>query len=223
MKIALIICLSCLFTASVGYTDQDITLPKIEAKIGMDVLQAMESRAASRSFSEREVSLKVISTILWAGYGIIVESGDKTVHGYDVLSGATSQNRYTIPWGWGEPYLKVYLLLAKGAYEYLPPEHKLKFVTNKNLIDKSGSGGSGAYGVIAIAADYNEMPSFSEEVRNVAFLSAGSAAQNMYVAGAVFKIQMLTQVSISNKAIKKGLNLAKGVEPLTILSFGYSE
>jgi len=45
----------------------------------------------------------------------------------------------------------------------------------------------------------------------------------MYVAGAVFKIQMLTQVSISNKAIKKGLNLAKGVEPLTILSFGYSE
>ena len=220
MKIALIICLSCLFTASVGYTGQDITLPKIKAKIGMDVLQAMESRAASRSFSEREVSLKAISTILWAGYGIIVESGDKTVHGYDVLSGATSQNRYTIPWGWGEPYLKVYLLLAKGAYEYLPPEYKLKFVTNKNLIDKSGSG---AYGMIVIAADYNEMPSFSEEVRNVAFLSAGSAAQNMYVAGAVYKIQMLTQVSISNQAIKTELNLAKGVEPLTILSFGYLE
>jgi len=60
-------------------------------------------------------------------------------------------------------------------------------------------------------------------LQNVAFLSAGSAAQNMYVAGAVNKIQMLTQVSISNQTIKKGLNLAKGVEPLTILSFGYSE
>ena len=113
MKIAVIIFLSCLFTASVVGAGQDIALPKIEAKIGMDVLQAMESRAASRSFSE--------------------------------------------------------------------------------------------------------------EVRNVAFLSAGSAAQNMYVAGAVYKIQMLTQVSISNKAIKKGLNLPKDVEPLTILSFGYSE
>ncbi|MBW2176816.1 MAG: nitroreductase family protein, partial [Deltaproteobacteria bacterium] len=86
-----------------------------------------------------------------------------------------------------------------------------------------GSGGSDAYGVIVIAADYNEMPSFNEEIRNVAFMSAGSAAQNMYVAGAVFKIQMLTQVSIPNKAIKKRLNLPKSVEPLTILSFGYSD
>lgn len=223
MKIAVIICLSCLFTASVVSAGQDIALPKIEAKIGMDVLQAMESRAASRSFSGKDVPLKAISTILWAGYGIILESGDKTVHGYDAISGATSWNRYTIPWGWGDPYLKVYLLLTNGAYEYLPQEHKLKFVTNKNLIDKSGSGGSDAYGVIVIAANFNEMPSFNEEVRNVAFLSAGSAAQNMYVAGAVYKIQMLTQVSISNKAIKKGLNLPKGVEPLTILSFGYSE
>jgi len=77
--------------------------------------------------------------------------------------------------------------------------------------------------VIVIAADYNEMPSFNEEIRNVAFLSAGSAAQNMYVAGAVYKIQMLTQVSIPNQAIKNGLNLPKGVEPLTILSFGFSE
>jgi len=223
MKIAVFICLSCLFSASVVDAGQDIALPKIEAKIGMDVLQAMETRAASRSFNGRKVPLKAISTILWAGYGLILESGDKTVHGYDALSGATSRNRYTIPWGWGDPYLKVYLLTVKGAYEYLPPEHKLKYVSSKNLIDISGSGGSDAYGVIVIAADFNEMPGFSEEVRNVAFLSAGSAAQNMYVAGAVYKIQMLTQVSISNDEIKKGLNLPNGVEPLTILSFGYAE
>ncbi len=223
MKISVVICLTCLFAASFAGAGQDIALPKTESKIRMDVLQAMESRSASRSFSGGEVPLKVISTILWAGYGVILESGDKTVHGYDALSGATSQDRYTIPWGWGDPYLNVYLLLSNGAYEYLPGEHKLKFITNKNLIDISGSGGSDAYGVIVIAADYDEMPSFNEEIRNVAFMSAGSAAQNMYVAGAVFKIQMLTQVSIPNKAIKKGLNLPKGVEPLTILSFGYSE
>ena len=38
MKVALIIFLSCLFTVSVVCASQDITLPKIEAKIGMDVL-----------------------------------------------------------------------------------------------------------------------------------------------------------------------------------------
>jgi len=86
-------------------------LPKVSSKAGMDVVQAMESRAASRSYDGKEVPLKAISTILWAGYGIILESGDKTVHGYDAVSGATSQNRYTIPWGWGDPYLRVYLML----------------------------------------------------------------------------------------------------------------
>ncbi len=220
MKNVMIICLSCLFAASIAYAGQDIELPKTKAKIGMDIMQAMESRAASRSFSEKKVPLKVISTILWAGYGIIVESGDKTVHGYDAMSGATSRNRYTIPWGWGDPYLKVYLLLKTGAYEYLPQEHKLKFITDKNLIVKSGSGGSGAFGVIVIAADFNEMPNYNEDVNNVAFLSAGSASQNMYVAGAAYNIQMLTQVSIPKNSIKKELNMSKGVEPLTILSFG---
>ncbi len=91
MKIAVIIFLSCLFATSLFGAGQDIALPKMEAKIGMDVLQAMESRAASRSFSGKEVPLKAISTILWAGYGIILENGDKTVHGHDALSGATSQ------------------------------------------------------------------------------------------------------------------------------------
>ena len=77
-------------------------LSKVSSKAGMDVMQAMESRAASRSYDGKEVPLKAISTILWAGYGIILESGDKTIHGYDAVSGATSQNRYTIPWGWGD-------------------------------------------------------------------------------------------------------------------------
>ncbi|MCP3952114.1 MAG: hypothetical protein GY697_07845 [Desulfobacterales bacterium] len=217
MKTAVISCLFCLLAASVVSAGQDIALPKIEAKLGMDVLQAMESRAASRSFSGREVSLKAISTVLWAGYGIILKSGDKTVHGYDAMSGATSQNRYTIPWGWGDPYLKVYLLLDKGAYEYLPQEHELKFIS-ANGKSKSSS----AFGVIVIAADFNEMPSYNKDVKNVAFLSAGSAAQNMYVAGAVYNIQMLTQVSISKDRIRKNLNLPDKVEPLATLTFGYA-
>jgi len=209
---------------SVSAAGQDIVLPKVEAKAGMDIVQAIENRAASRQYDGREVPLNAISTILWAGYGIILEEGEKTVHGYDAVSAATSRNRYSIPWGWGSPYLNVYLLLQNGAYEYMPTEHALKFVTEENLITASGSSGSGAYGVIVIAADFDEMPSGNTgTTRDVAFMSAGSAAQNMYVAGAVYNIQMLTQVSIKEEKIKKGLNLPENVEPLTILSFGYAK
>ena len=221
-----ILMLSMLFVCTyfVCNAEQNILLPEVEAKIGMDVLEAIEKRAASRHYSGEEVPLKAISTILWAGYGIVLVEGDKTVHGYDAVSAATSKNRYTIPFGWESPYLRIYLLLEDAAYEYLPENHILKFITNKNLIPISGSSVSGAYGVIVIAADFDAMPSgFKGMTRDVALFSAGSAAQNMYVAGTVYKIQMLTQLSMKNNEIKKGLDLTGDIETLMILSFGYSK
>lgn len=224
MKKMVVLCLFLVCTLSVNAAEQSIALPKVEAKAGMDIVQAIETRTASRQYDGREVPLQAISTILWAGYGIILEEGEKTVHGYDAVSAATSRNRYSVPFGWGSPYLKVYLLLQNGAYAYVPEEHNLKFMTDKNLIKDSGSGDSNAYGVIVIAADFDKMPGGNNgSTRDVAFMTAGSVAQNMYIAGAVYNIQMLTQVSIKHKNIKNGLNLPKDVEPLTILSFGYSK
>ena len=180
--------------ASHAAGQQNIKLPEVKAKAGMDVIQAMETRAASRSFDTKAVPIEAISTILWAGNGIILEKGAKTIHGYGALSSATNLYRYTTPWGWGSPYIKLYLVLKTGTYEYLSKEHELKFIS-----DQSHSGYSNGFGEIVIAADFNEMPGSNKDVKNVAYLSAGSAAQNMYVAGAVYNIQMLTKVSINKK------------------------
>ena len=196
---------------------QNIKLPEVKAKAGMDVIQAMETRAASRGFDAKAVPIEAISTILWAGNGIILERGPKTVHGYDAVTSATNLYRHTTPWGWGDPYIKLYLILDEGTYEYSPKEHELKFIPGNNK-----SFGLSASGTIVIAADFNEMPGSNKDVGNVAFLSAGSAAQNMYVAGAVYNIQMLTQVSINKKRLKKILNLPDKVEPLATLTFGYA-
>ncbi len=206
------------FFLSHAVGQQNIKLPEIKAKAGMDVIQAMETRAASRGFDTKTASMEAISTILWAGNGIILERGSKTVHGYDAVTSATNLYRYTTPWGWGDPYIKLYLILKKGSYEYLPQEHELKF-----LPGNSSSIGLRSSGMIVIAADFNKMPSSNKDVKNVAFLSAGSAAQNMYVAGAVHNIQMLTQVSINKKRLKKILNLPDETEPLATLTFGYAK
>lgn len=216
-KIVLLSLLFVSFFTSHATGQQNIKLPEVKAKAGMDVIQAMEIRAASRSFNGNTTSLEAISTILWAGNGIILEKGPKTVHGYDAVTSATNLYRYTTPWGWGDPYIKLYLILKEGTYEYLPKEHELKFI-----LGDGGSGRSGAFGTIVIAADFDKMPSFNKDVKNVAFLSAGSAAQNMYVAGAVYNVQMLTQVSINKKKLKKQLKLPDKVEPLATLTFGHA-
>ncbi len=206
----------CILSSAAG--QQNIKLPEVKAVAGMDIIQAMETRAASRGFNGDTIPMEAISTILWAGNGIILEEGSKTVHGYDAVSSATNLYRYTTPWGWGSPYIKLFLISKKGTYEYLPQKHELRFIS-----DDGGSGGSNSSGVIVIAADFNEMPGSNKDVKNVAFLSAGSAAQNMYVAGAVFDIQMLTQVSINKKKLKKQLDLPDGIEPLATLTFGYAK
>lgn len=107
MKTTLILSLLFVCTYFVCVAEQDIMFSKVEVKAGIDVLEAMENHAASRRYDGREVPLETISTILWAGYGIILSEGDKTVHGYDAISAATSRNRYSIPFGWGSPYLRM--------------------------------------------------------------------------------------------------------------------
>jgi nitroreductase len=218
MKSLLLSLLSfCLFI-SFAAAQQDIKLPPVSAKIGMDLIQAMETRAAARGFDTKEVPIEAIATMLWAGNGIILEKGPKTVHGYDAVTSATNLYRYTTPWGWGEPYIKLYIILNSGIYEYLPQEHELKFIKdNKNSDDARGAG------MIVVVADFNKITSSNSAVRDVAFVSAGSAAQNMYLAGAVYGIQTFTKVFISKKWLKKLLNLPDRVEPLVTLSLGYAK
>ena len=75
-----------------------------------------------------------------------------------------------------------------------------------------------------IAADFNQMPGGGREpIANVAHITAGSAAQNMYTAGTPYGVQMLTQVNMNQKALNKGLKLPKDVVPPALISFGFAD
>lgn len=197
--------------------NNDIVLPKPAKVIGMDVAKAIELRAATRSFEKKEIPLEQFSTILWAGYGIIKENGNKTVNGYDAISGATSEIRYSIPFGWEKPYSKIFVLLEKGIYEYLPKENKLKFLSDKNLkSDKS------AYCQVVIAANYKEMPQGKNEVTtNVAYMTAGLIAQNMINASSAYGVKALPKVYFGKEKIRKSINLPENIELLTTIILGY--
>ena len=193
MKYGMLLLLIAFLCSVPVFADSDISLPAV-ARTDVDVIQALERRAASRRYSKKEVSLQAFAAILWAGDGIIKKTGEnRTIHGFDAVSAATNNVRHSVPWPWGRPYLELYVLLQYGAYVYIPEVHRLKFVNQKNLISGSGSSAANPYGVIVIAADFSQMPSMDREmVSNVAFFTAGSAAQNMYTAGTIHGLQMLT-------------------------------
>lgn len=215
------ICISVLMLLSLltlnAYGKNDIQLPEVKGKAGMDVIQAIETRAASRSFTTEQIPLEALSTVLWAGNGIILERGSKTVHGYDAVTSATNLFRYTTPWGWEKPYITLHLILKSGIYKYSPKNHELKFIKpNKD------AGTMREAGVIVISADFTKIHSSHPDARDVAVISAGSAAQNIYVAGAAYGIQTFTKVYIKKKLLGNILNLPADSEPLVTIGFGYA-
>jgi len=212
-----------MIVVSMSVVGKELTLPKIKAKAGMDVMQAIETNAASRSFTAKKVSMEAISTILWMGYGMVLEKGKKTVHGYDAVTGATQKERYSIAHGWGRPYMNVYLVLKEGTYKYQSRGHKLKLVSEKNLMGNIGGNASNAQGYIVITTEYDKMPMKGDVAKNVAYLSAGSIVQNMHIGGAVHNVQFLTEVYIQTDAIKKAFKLQGKEESVIVLSFGHSE
>ena len=163
--------------------------------------------------------------MLWAGNGITLIEGNKTVHDYDAISGATAENRHAIPYGYGIANMNIYVLLKSGAYEYLPENHNLKFISDKNIIEEIGSGGENAYGVIILAIDNAKMPKqISKDMKAMlGHMAVGSASQNIAVAGAAYGVQTLTQIYFEKDKVIEALNIDKNIELLMILPFGYSK
>lgn len=221
-KIIYLIGLLCL--TNLYFFSQDINLPQVKANTNFDLIKALEIRSGSRRFIKKEVPMQQISTIFWAGNGIILKKGNKTIHGFDTKTGASNKNRHTIPYGWEKPYIKLYLLLKDAAYEYIAEDHKLKLIKKKNLISGSGVSSSNPAGAIVISVNYNNMPGGKKTINsNVGYMTAGFAAQNMFTAGSLYNIQMLTQVYFKNDYLKKELKILKNEELLTLISFGYTK
>ena len=223
-KVFLIVLIFLQSSISVYGNGPGILLPPIPKKIGMDIIEVIETRTGVRNFNGTNISMNKIGTILWAGTGLILVEGSKSVHGYDVISGATSKNRFAVPYAWGRSYLIAYIMLEQGAYRYDPLTHKLNYVTNKNMLDECGANTTEAYGIILIVADFKELPkSDYQNNQFIAYLSAGNAIQNMCLAGTAMNVQMLIQTSMKKKFITKELKLKEEQVPLVILPFGHAK
>ena len=86
----------------------DIRLPAPAKTGGMPVVQAIAERKTSRAFSDRELPVETLSTLLWIADGISRPDG-----------------RRTIPTGHNVQDLDVYVILKSGAYRYDEKAHAL--------------------------------------------------------------------------------------------------
>ena len=99
------------FVSALSAQTTEIKLPAPTKTGGMPVVQAIAERKTSRAFSERELPLVTLSTLLWVADGISRQDG-----------------RRTIPTGHNVQDLDVYVILKTGAYRYDEKAHALVLI-----------------------------------------------------------------------------------------------
>ena len=88
----------------------EISLPQPQIEAGMSVMQALEKRKTSRSFSDTDISPSQLSNILWAANGI----------------NRPESNGRTNPAALGVHSVEVYVVTAEEIYLYQPQNHTLQ-------------------------------------------------------------------------------------------------
>ena len=120
LKILAILILSGMILPSMA---QDIVLPAPDKTGGKPLMQVLNERQTTRSFTKDTLTLHQLSDLLWAGFGI----------------NRPGQGKRTAPSAMNWQEIDIYVALPGGTYIYVAETHALKFINNKDLRKATGS------------------------------------------------------------------------------------
>jgi hypothetical protein len=163
---------------------QPITLPKPAFDRCTTIFEALKMRRTSRSISNKEISLQILSDILWAAQGVNRVEGPFGSPGRTAGSASNSQE------------ICVYVAKEEGTYLYEPDPHRMTPVAtgdSRALAIGPGQGRVGANAPIRFIyvadtdkfknAGFQEPGLYDPEIqKSYYFVDTGLIAQNVYLA-----------------------------------------
>ncbi|MCD7970432.1 MAG: SagB/ThcOx family dehydrogenase [Alistipes sp.] len=224
---ALILTLACLSVAAQDNRPQNqtpmslaefktIQLERPDTGSGDALMAAMKDRKTDRDFTAGELSLKHLSEILWAAYGVNREDGKRTVP--SALALYPNQ---------------LYVILSNGIYLYEAEKHQLVPVVEGDHRELAGGfpAAKAAPVNLVFIADYgryantgNEMIDGylkSPEIRvRFASLDAGHSTQNVYLYCAAQGIKACVR-GAAEPQLKEVLGLDDDHEIIVAQTIGY--
>ena len=116
-KIYLGFCIFALILISTKNFSQDITLPASDKTGGKPLMQALNERQTTRTFTQDNLTLQQLSDLLWAAWGI----------------NRPEEKKRTAPSARNFQEIDVYVALPSGLYLYDAAGNILKQVHNKDI------------------------------------------------------------------------------------------
>jgi len=185
--------------------------PSLKGKISLE--EVLGRRKSIRKFSEKEITLKDFSQLLWACYG-------KNIYG-----------KRTVPSAGATYPLEIFVVvrnvesLKPGLYHYDSKNHSIKlvkagnfsnelcsFCLNQDFVKKA------AFNII-IAAEFERTTAYyGKRGEMYVLLEAGHAAQNVYLEATALNLGCVAVGAFDELKVKKFFELKP--HPLYILSIG---
>ena len=186
-----IMMLAAAIAATGVFGEETIKLPSPDKDSGVTVVQALKARHSERAFAEEDLSLEMLSGVLWAANGF---------NRPDKRTNATGLNKQEI---------LVYAIMKSGAYRYDAKANALVKVCDKDL--RPAIAGPQAFAATApvsilIAADVSD-PIYKGARGALSNYDAGIVSGNIYLYCAANGLATVCRRTMDNDALKKALKL----------------
>ncbi|TFH49387.1 MAG: SagB/ThcOx family dehydrogenase [Bacteroidia bacterium] len=171
LPVYLLLIMNYIFTVNMA-TAQDITLPAPVRTGGKPLMQALDERVSTRTFTGENLSLQQLSDLLWAGWGI----------------NRQTDNKRTAPSSNNKQEIEIYVALQEGLYLYDADLNKLKQIHNRDIRKLTGTQdfvGSAPVNLVFVADLAKRGKKEDDQITDSDLLSSwantGFIAQNIYL------------------------------------------
>jgi nitroreductase len=177
---------------------QDIVLPAPDKTGGKPLMQALNERHTTRTFTADSLTLQQLSDLLWAGFGI----------------NRPDQGKRTAPSAMNWQEIDIYVTLPGGSYLYQAESHSLKFINNKDL--RKATGGQSfvadaALNILYIAdlgkREMKEGDPIKDSDLFMSYADAAFIAQNIYLYCASANLGCVVRASVPDGSLASDLGL----------------
>ena len=185
---------------------------------GFTLKQAIALRHSSREFSPQPLSLRHLSELMWAMYGVN-RPKDNPHPGR------------TVPSAMAFYPLSIYVMTEAAVYLYEPIEHKLLPVAEGDHRSTDGTQSFVAQAPVDIAifanaammhgSDCELNNTIRDNIIRMASLDAGAVAQNAYLYCAANSINIVERMAVDVHKLTRLLNVSDESQFIVALSIGY--
>jgi nitroreductase len=190
-----------------GDAKATIKLPAPDKRGGIPLMQAIAKRRSSREFAAKPLSKPILSSLLWAAFGVNRRGGGRTA-----------------PSALDAQEIDIYVALPQGAYLYDPKANALKLVAASDVRRVTGYQDfvDEAPLDLIYVADHARMRLVPVAQReSFASASAGAIAQNVYLYAASTGLVTVIRAWIDRTAIADALGLTHDQQILLSQTVGY--